>query len=826
MPNPTYRHIIIDDRFWKRKDYTAHRQIIDKSNPERDRKTHGQFLREKFDAAWKAVEKSNAVSHVDRNGVYIEFKSDPGAELVTKSLDEMRSQKIRLLNVRKEREPQGEVTYATVYVSNDKRSYFENKLSDYISKNTSHGNPVNAMLVESIGDIREALLIRSFWTDDVRLLPKADAEYIEVWLSSDHVGVETRFRDLCARLKIPVENGSIQFPERRVLVVQANAAQLSALTQRSDDIAEYRKAKETSAHWLKMENAEQANWVRDLLDRLEVDDESIVSVCLLDTGVNNGHPLIEPYCSSENCLAYDSSWGTDDHNGHGSLMAGVIGYGDLRDALLSDGKIRIIHHLESVKILPPDGSASPQKLWGHITAQSISLAELTAPEKKRIICLAVSSIDTRDQGRPSSWSGEIDVLSSGAIDGERRLFIVCAGNVGDPLLWENYPEGQFLEAAHDPGQAWNAVTVGAYTRLDRVTEDHLVGYRGLAPSGSLSPFSSTSRIWDDRWPLKPDIVLEGGNLAVKEGEMSDQPDSLSVLSTYYKPTDRHFEGFNMTSAAAAKASWMAAQISKRYPEFWPETIRALIVHSASWTQEMLQHFLPAPGNPAKGEIKNLIRTCGWGVPNLSRALHTAKNTLTLVSEAELQPYEKKNGGVKSRDMHLYELPWPKDVLESLPENSYVTMRVTLSYFIEPGPGEIGWKDRYRYPSHQLRFSIIRPEETPDAFYARISAAAETDPDDDTNSSSDGEFWTLGANGRTKGSLHSDIWKGSPQQLAASNALAIYPVIGWWRERRHLGRVESKCRYSFIVTIHTEDESIDIYTPVERMVNVPVETTVS
>ena len=25
----------------------------------------------------------------------------------------------------------------------------------------------------------------------------------------------------------------------------------------------------------------------------------------------------------------------------------------------------------------------------------------------------------------------------------------------------------------------------------------------------------------------------------------------------------------------------------------------------------------------------------------------------------------------------------------------VTMRVTLSYFIEPGPGQRGWKDKYR-----------------------------------------------------------------------------------------------------------------------------------
>lgn len=48
-------------------------------------------------------------------------------------------------------------------------------------------------------------------------------------------------------------------------------------------------------------------------------------------------------------------------------------------------------------------------------------------------------------------------------------------------------------------------------------------------------------------------------------------------------------------------------------------------------------------------------------------------------------------------MHIHTLPWPKELLSDC-ENANVKMRVTLSYYIEPGPGEIGWKDKYRYPS--------------------------------------------------------------------------------------------------------------------------------
>ena len=73
-------------------------------------------------------------------------------------------------------------------------------------------------------------------------------------------------------------------------------------------------------------------------------------------------------------------------------------------------------------------------------------------------------------------------------------------------------------------------------------------------------------------------------------------------------------------------------------------------------------------------------------------------------------------------MHLHELPWPKDVLLNLPDDTKVNMRVTLSYFIEPGPGEIGWKDRYRYASHALRFELNSPGESKSEFAKRVNKA--------------------------------------------------------------------------------------------------------
>ncbi|MBI4651266.1 peptidase S8, partial [Candidatus Desantisbacteria bacterium] len=87
--------------------------------PDRDRQVHSKYLFDRLNIAWQQAEKNKqAVAHSVREGVYIEFKSSPGYDLITKSLEEMRSKKIRLLNIRTEGDGDTAVTYATVYVAN------------------------------------------------------------------------------------------------------------------------------------------------------------------------------------------------------------------------------------------------------------------------------------------------------------------------------------------------------------------------------------------------------------------------------------------------------------------------------------------------------------------------------------------------------------------------------------------------------------------------------------------------------------------------------------------------------------------------------------
>lgn len=166
-----------------------------------------------------------------------------------------------------------------------------------------------------------------------------------------------------------------------------------------------------------------------------------------------------------------------------------------------------------------------------------------------------------------------------------------------------------------------------------------------------------------------------------------------------------------------------------------------------------------------------------------------------------------------REMHLHALTWPKDVLISLADAD-ATLHVTLSYFIEPGPGQIGWKDKYRYASHGLRFDVNKPGESWDEFEKRINISVH-DEDEGKTSSGSGD-WFLGVNNRNVGSIHSDYKFASAIELSDIEFVAAYPVIGWWRSRKYLGRIDSEARYSLRVSIETPGMETDLYSEITQV----------
>lgn len=799
--------------------------------PVRDRATQSQKLLNQFDEIWQQKEQlqqqRSAEQIATREGTYIQFTSASDHDLITKSLEDLRKG-IRLLNIKEISigENQTQVR-ATVYVPNGKEGHFIAKIQKYQQEATAKGQPKNAPLVNSIEDVSIALL-EGLWTDKPQLIPTETAKWSEAWLNVNTKENQeqeqiAQFLETLDNIGIEYKHNRIIFPERAVLLVNANREQLVELMLQSDLLAEFRAGQEPAGFWVNESSVEQQAWVDDLLNRIEL-IESNIKVCLLDSGVNNGHQLLQPLLDNADTLTVDNAWGTDDHEpraGHGTLMAGIAGYGQMEQVLVSANSVPLTHKLCSVKILPrPSQVQTPRELWGDVTAQAIARAEIQNPQIMLVYCMSVTSTEDVNMGRPSSWSGAVDNLAFG--EGEnQRLIIVSAGNIRDEELWRNYPNSNLASSVQNPAQAWNALVAGAYTEKVQVNDPDFQNHTPVANEGQLSPFSSTSLVWEQRkWPIKPDVVFEGGNLLQAPDNSVTPHENLELLSTSRSFNIKPFDTINATSAAAAQASWFAAKIAYEYPGSWAETIRGLVVHSANWNAAMLNQSQVQQGNRAS--FRNLLRTFGFGVPDLDRALYSRESALTYIAQEIIQPFNFKEGSStpETNEIHFFNLPWASDLLLQMGETP-VKLKITLSYFIEPGAGEIGWKDKYRYQSHGLRFDVNNVGEGEEIFRKRINIAAREE-DEDFQGNSGAERWKVGKDNRSNGSIHSDYMEMTAAELSECNLIAVYPVIGWWRERKHLGKVENQTRYSLIISLETPAQDVELYTTVKNMIEVPIE----
>lgn len=530
--------------------------------------------------------------------------------------------------------------------------------------------------------------------------------------------------------------------------------------------------------------------------RLTRPPEDAPSVVILDTGISTGHPLLKSAILTATTACPEIS-SPEDTNGHGTNMAGLALYRDL-GAAIERGSADATHWLQSSRLLVEPGmglsSAEHYEKWPILTEQAVHTAEAADERvRNRAFVLAVTRTMQEpplDGLAPTLWSQALDQIAFNR--GHGRLMIVAAGNARYEqwlALAEQHPRLQLSEKIHQPAQAVNALTVGAFTT--RVELPNETAYRGASvvaqKPGGISPYTSAG-LAGREWSVKPDVVIEGGNLALS-GTLPDAGvTTLCALTT----SIRHTRGtpialMSMTSESAARAGRLAARIWTLEPRLRPETVRGLIVHSASWTTTMMEDF------PAKNDR---LLACGYGVPNEGLASGCAQGIATIVVEdsmpnavVEEVPKKKppKHATTKvteprvRRKVKFYRLPVPESLLTD--DDPEVELRVTLSYFTEPN--KFG---RRSYHGLDLKWDMQGPLESEESFIKRVNILQREQDDDGKRVKpvQTGSFpWDIGVQARSRGTVQSDRWRGKMSALVGDKLVAILPVLGWWEHRKAL-----------------------------------------
>ncbi|WP_199770350.1 hypothetical protein [Dickeya zeae] len=59
------------------------------------------------------------------------------------------------------------------------------------------------------------------------------------------------------------------------------------------------------------------------------------------------------------------------------------------------------------------------------------------------------------------------------------------------------------------------------------------------------------------------------------------------------------------------------------------------------------------------------------------------------------------------------------------------------------------------------------------------------------------------------------------ELLDMHTIAVFPVSGWWKYRSGEERWRNTVKYSLLISIEVPDETVNIYTEVENIVDISV-----
>lgn len=417
------------------------------------------------------------------------------------------------------------------------------------------------------------------------------------------------------------------------------------------------------------------------LGSIEAPDDDAPLVGILDTGVNNAHPLLEPVVVDR--IASPTTLGVNDVYGHGSRVSGIAAYGDVRECLES-GTFQSSVRILSGKVINDQGNLDDRRL---IASQINEIVREFHARGCRIFNLSIADrLSQYTGGRVGHWTAVLDDLAR-ELD---VLFVVAAGNFEHKPA--NHPEEHhtnypaYLTGGEnrifEPATAASALTVGAVAHAATIpaAAANSVSLRPIAEVGEPAPFTCAGP--GVNRGIKPDLCDDGGNIlydGFTQG-LRRVPES-EVFTTSHEYLRNLFTTAVGTSCAAPLVTHKAALVLRAFPNASANLVRAFLASSARVPEPSLRRL-------QNESQETVLSVCGYGIANAERAVASDENRVVLYGEGEI-PMDW---------FYVYEAPIPAEYAQTKGKRS---IAVTLAF--DPPTRH----SRLTYLGVEMSFRLIR-----------------------------------------------------------------------------------------------------------------------
>ncbi|MFM0517840.1 MULTISPECIES: S8 family peptidase [Caballeronia] len=459
------------------------------------------------------------------------------------------------------------------------------------------------------------------------------------------------------------------------------------------------------------------------LPRIDPPADNAPSVCVLDTGLAAGHPLLAPAVGdTQNFIVAGED--ASDHDGHGTRVAGLALYGRVFDRLPDQFLPRL--RLFAGKVFANDGQDQTRFVE---KAVEDAVAYFHDHYRCKVFCLSYGDGNKVYDGRHvRGLAYTLDRLS-------RKLgvlFVVPTGNqsaLPDNAL-EAFPAYLHAETFRllDPATSLNAITVGglAQFELDHQAQrfPERIESSPLARRNQPSPFTRVGPSIGGA--VKPDFVAEAGNLAWHHLRRNISSQRLGVVSTSRDFADgRLFDDAPGTSFAAPQVAHLAASLLRFAPDASSDTLRALLgVHAR----------VPGESSTLVPNDAARLAVAGYGRVEDQHLFESQDHVVTLVG----------SDAIGLDHHHYYELALPEDFWGGRNRPREISVALAYSPLVKT--------TRIAYRAVKLSFNVVEAdslEQVTGWFNTNRVAAA--------RKLAESTFANINATSRSKGTLQCATW---------------------------------------------------------------------